>query len=121
VSDVSPRLILAAAENGLQLRSRLEQILNVAKRLRLRCSLACGLAWEEARVSATGRVGEKGRHFEQPISLCIKNQDKREIPFLDSGFFLPEEERSVQPGNGDGDEFDRQQQSAHNGVQCGRR
>ena len=29
------------------------------------------------------------------------------------GFFLPEEERSIQPGDGDGDEFNRQQQSAH--------
>ena len=35
--------------------------------------------------------------------------------------FLPEEERSIQPGDGNGDEFDRQQQSAHNGVQCGGR
>jgi hypothetical protein len=30
--------------------------------------------------------------------------------------FLPEEERSIQPGDGDGDEFDRQQQSAHDGI-----
>jgi len=34
---------------------------------------------------------------------------------VDSEFF-PEEERSVQPRDGDGDEFDRQQQSAHDGV-----
>ena len=33
------------------------------------------------------------------------------------GFFLPEEERSIQPGDGDGDEFDRQQQSAHDGIE----
>ena len=32
--------------------------------------------------------------------------------------FLPEEERSIQPGDGDGDEFDRQQQSAHDGIRC---
>ena len=30
--------------------------------------------------------------------------------------FLPEEERSIQPGDGDGDELDRQQQSAHDGI-----
>ena len=30
------------------------------------------------------------------------------------GFFLPEEERSIQPRDGDGDEFNRQQQPAHN-------
>jgi hypothetical protein len=35
--------------------------------------------------------------------------------------FLPEEERSIEPGDGDGDEFDRQQQSAYNGVRCGGR
>ena len=29
------------------------------------------------------------------------------------GFFLPEEERSVKPRDGDGDKFNRQQQSAH--------
>ena len=29
------------------------------------------------------------------------------------GFFLPEEKRSIQPRDGDGDEFNRQQQSAH--------
>jgi hypothetical protein len=46
------------------------------RRLRLRYSLACGLAWEEARVSATGRVGEKGGHFEQPIGPRMQNQDK---------------------------------------------
>ena len=33
-------------------------------------------------------------------------------------FFLPEEERSIQPGDGDGDEFNRQQQSAHDGFGC---
>ena len=36
-------------------------------------------------------------------------------------FFLPEEERSVKSRDGDGDEFDRQQQSAYNGVRCGGR
>ena len=35
--------------------------------------------------------------------------------------FLPEEERSIKPGDGDGDEFNRQQQSAYNGVRCGGR
>ena len=33
-------------------------------------------------------------------------------------FFLPEEERTIQPGDGDGDEFNRQQQSAHDGFGC---
>ena len=37
------------------------------------------------------------------------------------GFFLPEEERSIKPGDGDGDEFDRQQQPAYDGVRCGGR
>jgi hypothetical protein len=32
------------------------------------------------------------------------------------GLFLPKEKRPVQPCDGDGDEFDRQQQSAHDGV-----
>ena len=32
------------------------------------------------------------------------------------GFFLPEEKRSVHSCDGDGDEFDRQQQSAHDGI-----
>ena len=92
----------------------------VPQRLRLRFLLAYGLAWEEARVSATGRVGEKGEHFEQPLSPRSKFRTKIEISFLGSGF-LPEEERSVQPGDGDGDEFDRQQKAAHNGVRCGGR
>jgi len=34
-------------------------------------------------------------------------------------FFLPEEERSIQSRDGNGDEFDRQQQSAYNGVPGG--
>ncbi len=33
------------------------------------------------------------------------------------GLFLPEEERSIQSGDGDGDEFDRQQQSAHDCIE----
>jgi hypothetical protein len=37
------------------------------------------------------------------------------------GFFLSEEERSIHSRDGNGDEFDRQQQSAHNGVRCGGR
>jgi hypothetical protein len=37
------------------------------------------------------------------------------------GFFLPEEERAIQSRDGNGDEFDRQQQSAHDGIRCGRR
>ena len=32
--------------------------------------------------------------------------------------FLPEEERTVQPGDGDGHEFDRQEQSAYDGIGC---
>jgi hypothetical protein len=40
-----------------RLRSRLEQILNVPQRVRLRGSLACGLAWEGARVGAPGLGG----------------------------------------------------------------
>ena len=32
------------------------------------------------------------------------------------GFFLPEEKRSVHSCDGDGDEVDRQQQSAHDGI-----
>jgi hypothetical protein len=35
--------LLAAAENPRSLRSRLVKILNVPQRVRLRCSLACGL------------------------------------------------------------------------------
>ncbi len=54
------------------------------------------------RVSARrGRAGETSDYF----SILL-------------GFFLPEEERSIQPGDGDGDEFDRQQQSAHDGFGC---
>ena len=34
------------------------------------------------------------------------------------GFFLPEEKRAIQSGDGDGDEFDGQQQSAHDGFGC---
>ena len=37
------------------------------------------------------------------------------------GFFLTEEERTIKPRDGDGDEFDRQQQSAHDGVRRGGR
>lgn len=32
--------------------------------------------------------------------------------------FVSEEERSVQSCDGYGDEFDRQQQSAHDGIRC---
>ena len=67
-----------------------------------------------------GWVGEKGEHFEQPLSPRSKFGTKIEISFLGSGF-LPEEERSVQPGDCYGDEFDRQQKAAHNGVRCGGR
>ncbi len=35
--------------------------------------------------------------------------------------FLPEKERSIEPRDGDGDEFDCQQQSAHHGIRCGGR
>jgi len=35
-----------------------------------------GQAWDEASLGATGRVGEKGEHFEQPISPRMHNQDK---------------------------------------------
>jgi len=34
------------------------------------------------------------------------------------GFFLPEEERAVESRDGDCDEFDRQQQSAYDGIGC---
>jgi hypothetical protein len=34
------------------------------------------------------------------------------------GFFLAEEERSIHSSNGDGDEFNRQQQSAHDSIGC---
>ena len=36
-----------------------------------------GQAWEEASLGATGRVGEKGEHFEQLIGLRLHNQDKK--------------------------------------------
>jgi hypothetical protein len=151
VSDAGPRLIRTAPENAYvltrptlavispsrpesakivsspgdapvpKLRSRLVEILNGTQPpQRLRFLHAYGLAWEEARVNATGRVGEKGEHFEQPLSLRSKFRTKIEISFLGSGF-LPEEERSVQPGDCYGDEFDRQQKAAHNGVRCGGR
>ena len=32
--------------------------------------------------------------------------------------FFPEEERSIESRDGDGDEFDRQQQSAYDGIGC---
>jgi hypothetical protein len=87
VFDAGPRLIRTAAENAYlitrptlarrdapvpKLRSRLVKILSVphtgkelfrqlgvgrVRMLRLRCSLACGLAWEEARVGAPGLGG----------------------------------------------------------------
>ena len=72
-----------------------------------------------------GWVGEKGEHFEQPIGPRMQNQDKEgnlvyRMMLVDSGL-LSEEERPIESGDGDGDEFDRQQQSAHNGVRCGGR
>ena len=54
-------------------------------------------------------------HFEQPPSPRIQNLVKERNPAPDSGF-ASEEKRSIQAGDGDSDEFDRQQQSAHNGV-----
>jgi hypothetical protein len=105
VSDAGIGLIRTAAENARSLRSQLVKILNVPQRVRLRYSLACGLVSE---------------HFEQPICPCYTIRTKKEGPYLGSGF-LPEEERSVQPRDGDGHEFDRQQQSAHNGIRCGGR
>ena len=55
-------------------------------------------AWEKARPGAPGRAGEKSGFFSILLGC------------------LSEEERSVQPCDGDGHEFDRQQQSAHDGV-----
>jgi hypothetical protein len=40
---------------------------------------------------------------------------KREIPILDS-LFASEEKNPIHSCDGDGDEFDRQQQSAHDGI-----
>lgn len=39
---------------------------------------------------------------------------------VDSGF-ASKEERPVEAGDGDGDELDREQQSADDGFRCGRR
>ena len=62
-------------------------------------------------------------HLVYPVSLVQPNkQDKPNKPNKQAPLgFLPEEERAVEPCNGDGDEFNRQQQPAHNGVQCGGR
>ena len=50
----------------------------------------------------------------------VKVSAKKEVPLVDSAF-SPEEERAVQAGDGDRDEFNREQQSADHGVWCGRR
>ena len=51
--------VLTAAENAAQLRSRLERILNVPQRVRLRCVRRLGLA---------------GQRFEQPRSIDDSNR-----------------------------------------------
>jgi hypothetical protein len=45
------------AEKVRQQRSRLIEILNVPQRVRLRFRLACGLAWDKARLGAQGLGG----------------------------------------------------------------
>ena len=55
------------AEKGRQRRSHLESILNVAQRLRLRFSLACGLAAERRVLARRGWVGEKSDLFDHPL------------------------------------------------------
>jgi hypothetical protein len=42
--------------------------------------------------------------------------EKSDFFSIQLGFFLPEEKRSIPSRYGDGDEFDRQQQSAHDGI-----
>jgi hypothetical protein len=64
--------------------------------------------------SETARCASTGDSPGHPIPCW------RDVSASCSGF-LPEEERSVQPRDGDGDEFDCQQQSAHHGIRCGGR
>lgn len=52
-------LILMAAQNAGQLRSRLERILNIPQRVRLRCVRRLGLA---------------GQRFEQPSGIYDSNR-----------------------------------------------